>query len=87
MDDFNAFGRLLDALRPWLGHVVIVGGWAHRLHRFHPLSHPPNVAAHEKPRKSGRTSIGTAGGTMPVIVEISACARPRVSDRTPLPWQ
>lgn len=40
MDDFGAFARLLDALRPWLGHVVIIGGWAHRLHRFHPLSHP-----------------------------------------------
>lgn len=44
MDDFAAFARLLDALRPWLGHVVIVGGWAHRLHRFHPLSHPPTHA-------------------------------------------
>ena len=45
MDDFAAFARLLDALRPWLGHVVIIGGWAHRLHRFHPLSHPPTYAA------------------------------------------
>ena len=45
MDDFDAFARLLDALRPWLGHVVIIGGWAHRLHRFHPLSHPPSYAA------------------------------------------
>ncbi|MGE3578069.1 MAG: GSU2403 family nucleotidyltransferase fold protein [Vicinamibacterales bacterium] len=44
MDDFVAFARLLDALRPWLGHVVIIGGWAHRLHRFHPLSHPPQYA-------------------------------------------
>lgn len=45
MDEFAAFARLLDALRPWLGHVVIIGGWAHRLHRFHPLSHPPTYAA------------------------------------------
>lgn len=44
MDDFAPLARLLDALRPWLGHVVIVGGWAHRLHRFHPLSHPPHYA-------------------------------------------
>jgi len=44
VDDFAAFARLLGALRPWLGHVVIVGGWAHRLHRFHPLSHPPSYA-------------------------------------------
>jgi hypothetical protein len=41
MDDFAAFARLLDALRPWLGHLVVVGGWAHRLHRFHPLAHVP----------------------------------------------
>jgi hypothetical protein len=40
-DDFTAVARLLDALRPWLGHVVIVGGWAHRLHRFHDLAHAP----------------------------------------------
>ena len=45
MDDFVAFARLLDALRPWLGHLVIVGGWAHRLHRFHPRAHPPLYAA------------------------------------------
>lgn len=44
MDDFAAFARLLDALRPWLEHMVIIGGWAHRLHRFHPLSHPPSYA-------------------------------------------
>ena len=34
MEDFAAFARLVDALRPWLGHLVIVGGWAHRLPRF-----------------------------------------------------
>jgi hypothetical protein len=44
MDDFAAFARLLDALRPWLGHLVVVGGWAHRLHRFHPLAHVPGHA-------------------------------------------
>ena len=42
MDDFKEFARLIDALRPWLGHLVIVGGWAHRLHRFHELANPPN---------------------------------------------
>src|SRR5438034_851281 len=44
MNDFNGIARLLDALHPWLGHLVIVGGWAHRLHRFHPLAHPPGYA-------------------------------------------
>ncbi len=32
------FARLIEAVRPWLAHLVIVGGWAHRLHRFHPLA-------------------------------------------------
>jgi hypothetical protein len=43
VDDFEAFGRLITALRPWLAQVVVVGGWAHRLHRLHPLANP---AAH-----------------------------------------
>jgi hypothetical protein len=45
VEDLRAFARLLTALRPWLGQLVIVGGWAHRLHRLHRLaespSHPP----------------------------------------------
>lgn len=36
MDDAAALARLIDAMRPWLEKVVFVGGWAHRLHRFHP---------------------------------------------------
>jgi hypothetical protein len=40
VDDLEAFGRLITALRPWLAKVVVVGGWAHRLHRFHPLANP-----------------------------------------------
>jgi hypothetical protein len=43
VEDLEAFGRLITALRPWLAQVVVVGGWAHRLHRFHPLANP---AAH-----------------------------------------
>jgi hypothetical protein len=38
----EAFARLVTALRPWLGQLVIVGGWAHRLHRFHRLATPPD---------------------------------------------
>jgi hypothetical protein len=38
MEDLANFARLVEAIRPWLTHVVIVGGWAHRLHRFHPLA-------------------------------------------------
>jgi hypothetical protein len=38
----EAFARLVTALRSWLGQLVIVGGWAHRLHRFHRLATPPD---------------------------------------------
>jgi hypothetical protein len=44
VDDAAAFARLVQALRPWLGHLVIVGGWAHRLHRLHPLAGKPTHA-------------------------------------------
>ena len=41
----DPFGRLLAALEPWLDQIVIVGGWAHRLYRLHPvaqtLEYPP----------------------------------------------
>lgn len=41
MDDLAAMARLIDALRPWLEKLVIVGGWAHRLHRLSELATPP----------------------------------------------
>lgn len=44
MDEFADIARLIQALRPWLAHLVVVGGWAHRLHRFHPLANPPAYA-------------------------------------------
>jgi hypothetical protein len=32
------FARLIDALHPWLGEAVIIGGWARRLYRIHPVA-------------------------------------------------
>lgn len=44
-DGRDEFSKLIDALRPALGKVVIAGGWAHRLHRLMPdaraMTHPP----------------------------------------------
>jgi len=42
VEDLQAFARLVTALRPWLGQLVIVGGWAHRLHHFDRLAKPPS---------------------------------------------
>jgi hypothetical protein len=39
-NDFDDFIRLIGALEPWLPQIVIVGGWAHRLYRFHDLAQP-----------------------------------------------
>ncbi len=36
--EFASLVRLIESLAPWLEQVVIIGGWAHRLHRFHPLA-------------------------------------------------
>ena len=44
MDDLHSVARLIDALRPWLGELVIVGGWAHRLHRLLPEARVPAYA-------------------------------------------
>lgn len=38
--EFVSFARLVESLSPWLDQVVIIGGWAHRLHRLHPLAQP-----------------------------------------------
>lgn len=41
MDNLNEISRLFGALTPWMAQVVVIGGWAHRLHRFHPAASPP----------------------------------------------
>jgi hypothetical protein len=38
--EFASFARLAESLTPWLDQVVIIGGWAHRLHRLHPFAQP-----------------------------------------------
>jgi hypothetical protein len=34
--ELEAFSKFVVALAPWLGELVVVGGWAHRLYRLHP---------------------------------------------------
>ncbi len=36
VDDLIELSRLVEALRPWLDELVLVGGWAHRLYRLRP---------------------------------------------------
>lgn len=39
-DESVAFARLIHALRPYRGDLVLIGGWAHRLSRLYPLAQP-----------------------------------------------
>jgi hypothetical protein len=41
MNDLEAFVRLAQALAPWAGQLVYVGGWAHRIHRLDPRANAP----------------------------------------------
>ena len=34
--DLANFSRLIEALRPWLGQIIFIGGRAHRLYRERP---------------------------------------------------
>lgn len=36
MNDLDAFAKLVQALDPWRGKLVFIGGWGHRLHTLHP---------------------------------------------------
>lgn len=36
MTDLEAFAKLVQALAPWRGQLVFIGGWSHRLHTLHP---------------------------------------------------
>lgn len=38
LEDSEAFAKLMTAIEPWRGHLVLIGGWCHRLHRMHPLA-------------------------------------------------
>jgi hypothetical protein len=43
--DDETLAHLVDALGPYVDRVVIVGGWAHRLFRHHPLAQPLSYPA------------------------------------------
>jgi hypothetical protein len=41
MNGLEPFVRLAQALAPWRGQLVYVGGWAHRIHRLDPRASTP----------------------------------------------
>ena len=40
MNDLEAFAKLVQAIDPWRGQLVFIGGWSHRLHTLHPNASP-----------------------------------------------
>ncbi len=44
MNDLEAFVKLAQALAPWGGQLVYVGGWAHRIHSLDPRA---NTLSHQ----------------------------------------
>jgi hypothetical protein len=44
IEGLTEFSRLIEALRPSLGSILIAGGWAHRLHRLTPMARQVNYA-------------------------------------------
>jgi hypothetical protein len=90
MNDVAAMTRLIEALRPWSTNVVIIGGWAHRLHRLHPDATPPayqpivtldaDVALEASAQLSG--NIGDALKTAGFNENFSSDQRPPISRYT-----
>lgn len=43
--EIEPFSKFIEALEPWLGEIVLIGGWAHRLYRLdsraRKLEYPP----------------------------------------------
>ena len=59
--DDDTLAQLFDALGPYVDRVVIVGGWAHRLFRHHPLAQPLSYA----PLMTRDMDIAVAPGIRP----------------------
>jgi Nucleotidyltransferase len=36
--ELQGFSKFIGAIEPWPDEVVLIGGWAHRLYRLHPLA-------------------------------------------------
>jgi hypothetical protein len=88
VDDLSGIVRLVNALRPWRKKLVIVGGWAHRLHRLHTWAGNPDYAPirtrdadvafslDSAPRSDIRTALLEAGFTE----SLSSEHRPPISE-------
>lgn len=68
MDNLNALGKLIQALAPWRAHLVFIGGWAHRIHRFSPMANELDY----QPLFTRDTDLALANGGTPIEGDIRA---------------
>lgn len=66
-DDFASLARLIAAIDPWQAYLVLVGGWAHRLYRFHELANVPGY----QPLTTKDTDLAFSAGA-PLYGDIKA---------------
>lgn len=74
-DERELFARLILALGPYRSDVVLIGGWAHRLFRLHPLSQLvdfPPLLTQDVDWSGPRASLGRS-----IPPRFKGCARPR----------
>lgn len=84
MDDLAAFARLVDALRPWLRHVVVVGGWAHQLHRIHPRARvPPHQPLRTRDADVALSATPPSAGDLAAALEAADFKGELVGEHTP----
>lgn len=82
--DLRDFERLAAALRPWLDTLVVVGGWAHRLHFEHQLAGKPGF----QPVRTRDADVAFAtdaklGGNIAQALSAAGFAEDFSSDETP----
>ena len=60
--DLQSFACLVESLSPWLDQLVIIGGWACRLYRFHPVAavvnYPPLITLDTDVALPGELKLG-----------------------------
>ena len=85
--DLEQFARLIRALDPWLHEAVIVGGWAHRLYRYHefaqPLGYSPLMTVDADVALPSAATLGAGDIRDRLLKKAIAAAR---SSTTTLTW-
>jgi len=84
MRDGPAMARLINALQPWREKLVLVGGWAHRLHRLHGDAEVPQYqAVVTRDADLAFDVVGEMGGDIAKALELAGFANTLSGDHVP----